>query len=300
MSLTQVRLQTRYEAIQELHETEHLSIILLCHIAGVSRAAYYKWLKRTPSAREQLNESLLEGIKTLHEQVNGIYGYRRMTITINRYRKMANEPLVNEKRIYRLMKIAKIQAVIRRKRKRYKKSPVQHVAENRLNREFTAEKPNMKWCTDVTELKYGNGKKAYLSAIIDLHDGSIVSHELGHSNNNQLVFKTIRKAIQTLKPDEHPLVHSDRGFQYTSKKYKEIIDEAQLTQSMSRVGQCIDNAPIESFWSKFKCEKYHLNTYDSYQALKQSIDEYIYFYNHFRYQKKLNGLSPLEYRAQAA
>lgn len=300
MSLSQVRLQIRYEVIKELYEEEHLSIVLLCQIARVSRSAYYKWVKRTPSARETLNEALLKAIETIHEQVNGIYGYRRMTLLINRYRKLGKVPVVNEKRVYRLMKIAKIQSVIRRKRKKYKKSPVQHVAENRLNREFTAEKPNMKWCTDVTELKYGDGKKAYLSAIIDLHDGSIISYEFGHSNNNPLVFKTIRKAVERLKPGETPLVHSDRGFQYTSKKFKVILDEAHLIQSMSRVGRCIDNAPIESFWSKLKCEEYYLHSYDSFEALKQAIDDYIYFYNHFRYQKRLNGLSPLEFRAQAA
>ncbi len=236
----------------------------------------------------------------LNEHVGGIYGYRRMTLTINRIRKIAKVPLVNEKRIYRIMKAASIQAVIRRKRKQYRKSPVHHVAENILNREFTAEKPNMKWCTDVTEFKYGNGKKAYLSAIIDLHDGSIVSHEFGHSNNNALVFKTINKAIQGLKLGEHPLVHSDRGFQYTSKRFKVILDEARLTQSMSRVGRCIDNAPIESFWSKLKCEKYYLNKYETFESLKQDIDDYIYFYNNFRFQKRLNGLSPIEFRTQAA
>lgn len=142
--------------------------------------------------------------------------------------------------------------------------------------------------------------KSELSAIIDLHDSSIVSYEFGHSNNNALVFKTIKKAIKTLNEGEHPLIHSDRGFQYTSKKFKEIIDEAKLTQSMSRVGRCIANAPIESFWGTLKCEKYYLNKYDSYEALKLAIDEYIYFYNHYRYTKKLNGLSPLEFRAQAA
>ena len=175
-----------------------------------------------------------------------------------------------------------------------------YVAENILTREFTAEKPNQKWCTDVTEFKYGNGKKAYLSAIIDLYDKSIVSYVLGHSNNNQLVFKTMKPAIQALKEDEHPLIHSDRGYQYTSKEFKRMMDEAKMTHSMSRVGRCIDNGPIEAFWGTLKCEKYYLNKYDTYEALKHAIDTYIKFYNNERYQEKLNGLSPLEYRAQAA
>ncbi|MGC7930293.1 DDE-type integrase/transposase/recombinase [Lysinibacillus sp. VIII_CA] len=106
--------------------------------------------------------------------------------------------------------------MIRRKRKRYVSSPAQHVAENRLNREFTARKPNEKWVTDVTEFKLGNGKKAYLSAILDLYDGSINSYVLGHSNNNELVFKTFDLAMFNLKDGEQPLLHSDRGYQYTS------------------------------------------------------------------------------------
>lgn len=127
----------------------------------------------------------------LHEKVECIYGYRRMTINMNRNFKQN----INHKRIYRLMKIAGIQSVIRKKKKRYKHSTPQHVAENVLNREFTKKKPNEKWVTDVTEFKYGQSKKAYLSAIRDLYDGSIVSYVLGHSNNNQLVFKKLDQAI---------------------------------------------------------------------------------------------------------
>ncbi|REJ21746.1 MAG: hypothetical protein C6W54_16745 [Bacillaceae bacterium] len=125
-------------------------------------------------------------------------------------------------------------------------STPQHVAENILNREFTAEKPNEKWVADVTELKYGSSKKAYLSAILDLYDGSIVSYVLGHSNHH-LVFKTLDQATALLN-GEHPLIHSDRGFQYTSHGFKRRIDQAGMTQSMSIVGRCIDNGPMESFW----------------------------------------------------
>lgn len=197
------------------------------------------------------------------------------------------------------MKIFRIQSVIRRKKKPYKRSPPQHVAENVLNREFTAEKPNEKWVTDVTEFKYGSSKKVYLSAILDLYDGSIVSYVLGHSNNNNLVFKTLDQAIELLNGD-HPLIHSDRGFPYTSHGFKRRIDKAEMAQSMSRVGRCIDNGPMESFWGTLKCEKYYLNKYETFEELSKAIDDYIRFYNHNRYQERLNGLSPMEYRAKAA
>nr|WP_248735156.1 IS3 family transposase [Neobacillus rhizosphaerae] len=290
-----MRFEDKYVAIQELHEKEDLSILLLCEISGISRAAYYKWLKRTPSSQELQNEEIIKEMQALHEKVDGIYGYRRMTLNINR----KFEQNFNHKRIYRLMKIADIQCVIRKKKKLYKRSTPQHIAENVLNREFTAEKLNEKWVTDVTELKYGSSKKAYLSAILDLYDGSIVSYVLGHSNNNNLVFKTLDQATQLLDGD-HPLIHSDRGFQYTSHGFKRRIDKVEMTQSMSRVGRCIDNGPMESFWGTLKCEKYYLNKYETFEELSRAINEYIHFYNYDRYQKRLNGLSPMEYRAKAA
>lgn len=131
----------------------------------------------------------------------------------------------NVKRIRRLMRRLGLASVIRRKRKNYIKSTPQVTAENLLSRDFSAEQPNQKWLTDVTEFKYGTDKKAYLSAILDLGDNSIVSFVLGHSNNNELVFQTFRLAMEE-NPDAKPLFHSDRGFQYTSKVFKAMLDEA--------------------------------------------------------------------------
>lgn len=145
-----------------------------------------------------------------------------------------------------------------------------------------------------------NGKKAYLSAIIDLYDKSIVSYILSHSNNNNLVFKTIKPAINQLSKNEFPLLHSDRGYQYTSTEFKRILGNVKLTHSMSRVGRCIDNGPIEAFWGTLKVEKYYLHKFETYENLKHAIDTYIKFYNNRRYQETLNGLSPLEYRSQTA
>lgn len=175
----------------------------------------------------------------------------------------------------------------------------QHVAENILSRKFTADKLNQKWLTDVTEFKYGNSKKAYLSAILDLHDKSIVGYVFGHSNNNDLVFKTLDMALEA-SPGASPILHSDRGFQYTSNGFKEKLDAAEMTQSMSRVGKCIDNGPMEGFWGILKCEKYYLHKYNTYEDLSNAIDEYIIFYNTKRLQKRLNGLTPMEFRVRAA
>lgn len=191
-----------------------------------------------------------------------------------------------------------LHSVIRRRRKSYIPSTLQVTAENILNRDFSAEKPNQKWPTDVTEFKYGVGGKAYLSAILDLGDNSIVSFVLGHSNNNALVFRTFKLALEE-NPGVKPLFHSDRGFQYTSKAFRNMLDEAGFVQSMSRVGRCIDNGPMEGFWGTLKLEMYYLDKFNSYEALENAVKEYIYFYNNKKYQAKYKGLAPLEMRNQA-
>lgn len=201
----------------------------------------------------------------------------------------------NYKRIYRLTQLVGLKAVIRRKRPQYQRSTPEVIAENILNRDFRAEKLNEKWLTDVTEFKYGDNAKLYLSAILDLKDKGIVSFAIGRSNNNHLVFKTFDLAVSQY-PDAHPLLHSDRGFQYTSKQFKSRLDQAGMTQSMSRVGRCIDNGPMEGFWGILKCEMYYLGNFKDYESLAAAIERYIHFYNYERRQKKLNRLSPMTYR----
>jgi len=155
---------------------------------------------------------LISEIIALYEEFNGIYGYRRITLNLNNRLSEKLNKTFNHKRIYRLMRISGLQSVIRKKKKRYVKALPQHVAENLLNREFKADKSNQKWLTDVTEFKYGDSQKAYLSAILDLHDKSIVAYVLGHSNNNNLVFTTLDLALEA-SPGASPMIHSDRGFQ---------------------------------------------------------------------------------------
>lgn len=137
------------------------------------------------------------------------------------------------------------------------------------------------------------------SHIIDLYDRRIVSYVIGHSNNNQLVFDTLNIAIAE-NPDAHPIFHSDRGFQYTSPTFKHKLQQAQMIQSMSRIGKCIDNGPIEGFWGIIKCEMYYPNKFNTYEGLKSAIERYINYYNNGRYQEKLGCLSPLEYHNQSA
>ena len=187
-----------------------------------------------------------------------------------------------------------MKSVIRRKRPNNIKSTPEITAENILSRNFTADKLNEKWPTEVTEFKCGDGSKLYLSAILDLKDKSIVSHAIGRSNNNKLVFDTFDAAVQKY-PDAKPLLHSDRGFQYTRKVFRAKLDAQGMTQSISRVGRCIDNGPMEAFWGTLKAE--YLNKFLDCDSLKTAIERYIHFYNNGRFQERLGGLAPMEYRA---
>ncbi len=257
----------------------------------MNRSSYYTWLHRKKSNRELENQDLLHKLGYLYAEYNGIYGYRRLTDELNtRYKTK-----YNYKRIYRLTQLVGLKAVIRRKRPHYRRSNPEVIAENILNRDFTAKKLNQKWLTDVTEFKYGDNKKLYLSAILDLKDKGIVSFAVSRHNNKQLVFDTFDLAIAKY-PDAKPLFHSDRGFQYTSKQFKCRLNKAKMTQSMSRVGCCIDNGPMEGFWGIIKCEMYYLGNFNDYDTLVTAIESYIHFYNYERRQKKLDKLPPMPYR----
>lgn len=282
-----------YLAIRSLNEMQSYPISQLCGIIGIQRSSYYKWLNRKESNNEKFNKELIPIIKDAYEERDGILGYRQMTIKLNREHHLQ----VNHKRVYRLMHILNLKSVCRRKRKAYIKATPEMTAENVLNREFESNEFGTKWLTDVTEMKYGLQNKAYLSAILDLADKSIVSFVVGHSNNNQLVFKTFDIAHQT-HPKAKPIFHSDRGFQYTNKQFKKKLDDAEMVQSMSRVSKCIDNGPMESFWGMMKCEMYYLTKFNTYEELEAAVVEYINYYNNHRYQKRLNCMTPLEYRQQ--
>lgn len=293
-----VRQEESYLAITYLHETEHYSIRKLCFALHVNRSSYYKWKKRLPSTRQEVNEQIILWIKELYEEQNGILGYRQMTIAINRN----HNTKYNKKRIYRLMQILHLKSVCRRKRKTYIPSVPETEAKNVLNREFYADAPNEKWLTDVTEFKFYNGtevKKLYLSAILDLYDRRIVAYKIGSSNNNKLVFDNFDEAV-ALNPNAHPLFHSDRGFQYTSKTFQTKLEQAKMRQSMSRVGKCIDNGPMEGFWGILKSEMYYLRKFTDKDVLTAAIQDYITFYNTRRYQKRLSCMTPMEFHAAYA
>ena len=289
--LSLVRLERKYLAVKRMNEEKGYPINALCDVLNLNRSSYYKWLRRDPFVQEAKDKELIDKMCILYQESHGILGYRRMQISLKRRYGLH----CNKKRVYRAMRAIGMKSVIRRKRPNYVKSTPEVTAENILNRNFTAEHLNEKWLTDVTEFKYGDGGKMYLSAILDLKDKSIIAYTMGYSNNNRLVFDTFDIAVQKY-PEAKPLFHSDRGFQYTSKVFRAKLDAQVMTQSMSRVGRCIDNGPMEAFWGTLKAEMYYLHRFHDYDSLKTEIEKYITFYNSNRYQAKLGGLAPLEFR----
>lgn len=268
----------------------------MCKTLNISRASYYKWLNRKIPAKELEDMEIAEKIKEYHERYAGILGYRRMTIFLNRREGTDYRP----KRIRRIMGILGIHSSIRRVRKcctvSNKKDPK---ADNLLKRNFEASAPNEKWTTDVTEFKIpGESSKLYLSAFMDLYDRSVVTWAVSEHNDNLLVFDTFRQAVAA-NPDAHPLFHSDRGFQYTSPKFRNILSEQAMTQSMSRVACCIDNGPQEAFWGIIKTEMPKLFEYYDRASLIEAIDKYINFYNNERYQERFDSKTPMEVRTEA-
>ena len=286
-----------YMAIEFLNTHMGYFIKEICLALKLNRSSYYKWKKRAQSKSELLNVQIAEYVKDFYEESNGVLGYRQMNIVINREKSDELPHSVNVKRVRRIMRVLGLKSVIRRKRPDYVKSTPEITAENVLKRDFKATVPFEKWLTDVTEFKYYVGtevRKLYLSAILDLYDRRIIAYKIGDSNNNELVFTTFDEA-RSLYPNAKPIFHSDRGFQYTNKVFHQKLLDAGMTQSMSRVGRCLDNAPMEGWWGILKSEMYYLKRFTSRESLVSSIEDYIQFYNTRRYQKRLNCMTPCEY-----
>ena len=266
----------------------------LCEYLHLSRGAYYRWLKDPVSFSEKYNKEISEKIKDIHE-AHPDMGYRRIRDELDKKHGIA----VNDKRVLRICRKERIQSTIKWKSKSCTKSSTDpaHIARNYLNRDFHADAPNEKWLTDVTEFKYYIGievHKVYLSAILDLYDRRIVAFKLGDRNDNPLVMDTFDEAV-VLEPDAHPLFHSDRGFQYTSKQFAARLKTYHMKQSMSRVAHCIDNGPMEGFWGILKRETYYGRRFTLKTDLINVIESYIHYYNTERIQRKLRLMTPVEY-----
>ena len=252
-------------------------------------------MNREETANDRLNKHIGEQIEEIHNEHPDM-GYRRLNDELRH----SHDIVVNDKRILRICRKMQIRSNLKYRYdgcSRPSRKPA-FVAENILNREFHADNLNEKWVTDVTEFKYGTSfdhiHKLYLSVILDLCDRRPVAYVIGDHNNNQLVFDTFDLAVKD-NPDAHPIFHSDRGFQYTSRAFHKKLIDAGMTQSMSRVAHCTDNGPMEGFWGILKREMYYGRKYHTREELVQAITAYIRYYTNDRPQRGLGILTPIEY-----
>lgn len=191
-----------------------------------------------------------------------------------------------------------LRAKVRRRRYVSYRGEISRIAENHLNREFDAPKPRQKWVTDITEFNVA-GRRLYLSPVMDLFNQEIVSYRVSGSPNAKLVNDMLDDARALLEPDEQPMLHSDQGWLYQLTGFRERLAASQMIQSMSRKGNCLDNAVMENFFGHLKSECFYGERFESVEDLETEIHDYIEYYNNRRIKAKLKGLSPVAYRTQA-
>ena len=281
--------KNKYRVIAEF--TGKYSITVMCKFLSVPRSSYYYWLKNKDC--EDKDASLVESIREGQHASCGTYGYRRMTIWLN----WVYGIIVNSKRVRRIMKEAGLQSVVRKKKKFKKDQGAVYKYDNLLARNFYSSRPNDKMVTDITYISTGRGK-VFLSMVKDLFDNSIRGYCVSRNNDLKLVADTLRETFINIKTnnDKPILLHSDQGFQYTSKLYERLTSQYGITPSMSRKGNCFDNAAAENFFSHLKSELINRVKLKDYEEAKKAIDDYIRYYNNKRIQVKLK-MAPLEYRS---
>ena len=264
-------------------------VSVMCQFFNVSRSGYYDYVKRL--GEKDFDSDLADIIREQQEKCNKTYGYRRMWMWLVKSKNIYK----NKKTILRIMKKYGLLSEIRRKRKWKQMGQQLHKYENLLNREFHADRPNRKWVTDISYIRTGQGI-LYLSIIRDLFDNSIVAYKTATNQTVNLVLDTIRQAMQKEKEVAAELqLHSDQGSQYTSQAYFDLTKEYGITPSMSRRGNCYDNALAENFFSIIKTECLYRQIPATFKEARELIDDYIYFYNNQRIQLK-TGVAPLTQR----
>lgn len=266
-------------------------VSLLLEVTGLARATYYYYTKRRQMP-DKYSEIKKQITNIFHEN-RGRYGYRRITL------EMRNRGYcINHKVVQRLMKDLKLECKVRMKKYQSYKGEVGKVAPNLLERDFSTTAPNQKWVTDVTEFSLF-GQKIYLSPILDLYSCDVVSYVISDKPVLPMVMNMAKKAIEILPSDSHPILHSDQGWQYQHKQYQRLLKQYGIQQSMSRKGNCLDNAVMENFFGLLKSELLYLEEFDSIEHFVMALEDYLDYYNNRRIKVKLKGLPPAVHRKQA-
>lgn len=273
------------------HEFE---VRVMCRVLAVSASGYYAWCKRPASKQAQANARLVEQIRHLHQHSRQTYGYRRMTAALR-----LHGISYNRKRVARLMRVAQLHGCDRRKRRprTTQAEPDAAVTANVLARAFTASAPNQKWVSDITYIDTAEGW-LYLAAIEDVYSRKLVGWAMSERVDTDLVEAALRMALLHRQPPTGLLHHSDRGCQYTSARYRALLAQHHIVVSMSRAGECYDNAVPESFWATLKAECATQPFATRAQARSALFDYIEVFYNRQRLHSTLDYRSPEQFEQQ--
>lgn len=257
----------------------------------MARSTFYYYLKRI---KEDKYASARKLISDIFHRNKGRYGYRRVTAVLKQ-----QGFTLNHKTVSRLMSELGLKCTLRPKKYRSYRGNQGIIAPDLLKRGFKAELPNQKWVTDVTEFAVA-GQKLYLSPILDLYNSEIICYQMDIRPNYRLIGGMVEKAFEKYAKLDGLIMHSDQGWHYQMKSYQRVLEQKGVQQSMSRKGNCLDNAVIENFFGILKSELFYTKNYTSVDELKTDIQAYIDYYNNDRIKLKLNAKSPVQYRTLAA
>jgi putative transposase len=273
---------------------DRYTIQKLCFVLKCSRSGYYDWIALGKPAYKAFDESLNKLIVERYE-ADKRQGITRLKMNLKKIHGL----ILTKATVYRYMRLNGIQSIIRKKRHPWGTKP-HHQIPNLLKRDFTTEKPNEKWSIDVSFL-FTKEKILYLCAIKDLYDKSIISYKISRFNNNPLVFETFKAAMLSvpLVHRKNLILHSDQGVQFIAPMYARLLEEHQVRHSVSYRGSCVDNAPIESWFSALKTESIYLYNQLSEDEMIALVYQYVRYYNEERLQEKIKELAPIDYRKQA-
>lgn len=254
----------------------------------MARSVFYYHLRRLKAEDRYVVEK--KEIRDIFHEHKGRYGYRRVT------QEMRNRKyIINHKTVQRIMMKMGLKSKIRKVRYRSYKGEVGKIAPNIIARDFVATEPNRKWATDVTQINIGS-VKLYLSPILDMFNGEIISHNISTSPNLEQVYDMLDKAFEKFDNLDGLILHSDQGWQYQHYGYRKRLEEHHVIQSMSRKGNCLDNSMMENFFGIMKSELLCAEKFESPEAFMKALDEYIQYYNNKRIKSRLKGKSPVQYR----
>jgi putative transposase len=258
----------------------------------MARATFYYHLKELK--RPDKYQFVRQQINDIFEDNKGRYGYRRITLELRN-----KAIIINHKTVEKLMRESGLKSQVRLKKYHSYKGSAGKITPNILERNFNATSPNKKWVTDVTEFALF-GQKRYLSPILDLFNGEIISYSISDHPNLNMVTSMLNKALKSVKKNSGLILHSDQGWHYQHATYQKMLKDKGVLQSMSRKGNCLDNAVMENFFGLLKSELLYLQKFTSIQNFESELENYIGYYNNLRIKSKLKGLSPVRFRTQSS